>query len=364
VKKISVVLTLAVALCFVFTSLVQAGPDDPVTERWARAYLVNKRKAIKSPSWPILQPGTARSVKWVNWANDKRYAVYDSGTTGDNTDDLVLDKTTGLVWTRNTSLGGQTMTWKEGRDYCRGLAMGNVMGFRYPSLTEMYTLWEGSGGLPASTAGLWLNVPTGEGAWWTGSVSYPCIPTMPIIDEDETKFVGAWTYYDIDGYESYNRDFAEHAGGLGLSTATFINISTPPEGDFQVYAWWPAPGSGPTRATDAPFKITYNGSTRVFDVNQTVSSNMWKQLTTGVITDSSLPFTVQLSNDADGYVVADAVRVHFGAEVEDHPPVPYNDSYFDVEMSGITHTRIADQLGYIRATRGPARPHGPYPSSG
>jgi hypothetical protein len=91
---------------------------------------------------------------------------------------------------------------------------------------------------------------------------------------------------------------------------------------------------------------------------------MWKQLTTGVITDSSLPFTVQLSNDADGYVVADAVRVHFGAEVEDHPPVPYNDSYFDVEMSGITHTRIADQLGYIRATRGPARPHGPYPSSG
>jgi hypothetical protein len=93
-KKIAVVLTLAVAICFVLASLAQAGP---LTKPWVKKNMHNSRKAAGIPIWKITQNGTIDSVPWVD-ATNPRFAVYDYITPLDETDDVVLDKETGLVW--------------------------------------------------------------------------------------------------------------------------------------------------------------------------------------------------------------------------------------------------------------------------
>jgi hypothetical protein len=318
-KRAGLVLALAVAFCCVFTSLVQAGADDPVTEQWARMNLVNNKRAIKMPKWQILQPGTAKSVKWVTWQSNPRFAVYDNGTpTPNDFDDLVLDRATGLVWTRNTSLDGSTKTWHEARDFCMSLAVGNVRGFRLATIEEMYTLFQVDG-FVTGTAGLWLNVPSTDG-WWTDTIhddGEPKTPKTLVVDEDEATFEGQWTYKGMtwDPLKScYKGDYAESVTfDDGSSTATFINITTPPLGAFKVYLWWTVPSITPY-ASNAPFTVAWDGThTYTFFIDQNSPSDMWYELPIAdpVVHDDGQPLTVSLSNEANGYVVADAVKVVF-----------------------------------------------------
>ena len=48
-KKAILIIAFGVAFCFAQVSVVQAGPDDPVTERWAKRNLINKQKVTKIP---------------------------------------------------------------------------------------------------------------------------------------------------------------------------------------------------------------------------------------------------------------------------------------------------------------------------
>lgn len=98
-KKIAVVLTLAVAFCFVlYASVAQAASTDPVNKGYFNKRAKNTHRAVNIPIWQITQDGNAPfSVNWVDHAPNPRFAIYDPGTPGDETDDLVLDKETGLV---------------------------------------------------------------------------------------------------------------------------------------------------------------------------------------------------------------------------------------------------------------------------
>ena len=152
-RKITIILTLAVAFCFVLVSLVKADPNDPVTKGWANRNLVNKNRAAKIPIWQITREGTSKSVDWVDHTSNPRFAIYDHGTPEDNSDDLVLDKETGLIWARNAYLTGTTLTWGDALNYCRGLTLGDRMGWRLPTVEELSSLVDPSRTAPALPTG-------------------------------------------------------------------------------------------------------------------------------------------------------------------------------------------------------------------
>ena len=98
--------------------------------------------------------------------------------------------------------------------------------------------------------------------------------------------------------------------GTGSSTATWIFTVTP--GQFRVSTTWLAYSN---RATNAPYTIL-DGSTSkgTILVNQQAAPSgfsdqggTWQDL--GTFTISGNQLVVQLTNNANGYVIADAVRI-------------------------------------------------------
>ena len=105
-RKITTVLTLVMAFCFVLVSVAQAEEK-------------------------------AKPLKWVEHKPNPRFAIYDPGTPTQGGDDLVLDKKTGLVWARNANLAGKELTWKDACIYCQNLTLGNRKGWRLPTKEEL-----------------------------------------------------------------------------------------------------------------------------------------------------------------------------------------------------------------------------------
>ena len=98
-------------------------------------------------------------------------------------------------------------------------------------------------------------------------------------------------------------------GGTGQNKAEW-DIQIPRDGQYEVYAMWTAMDN---RATNAPYHIVHAGGETVRRVNQKQDGAKWVSL--GIY-----PFMEQreaaviLSNDADGYVIADAVKFEYCGE--------------------------------------------------
>lgn len=91
--------------------------------------------AISGPLWEIFRSGTNTSVVWKDQSSNPRFAIYnpkkDSNAVSSATlsDDLVLDKETGLVWTRNTNHFGQ-LNRLDLNTMRREIELGNRSGWR------------------------------------------------------------------------------------------------------------------------------------------------------------------------------------------------------------------------------------------
>ena len=106
-----------------------------------------------------------------------------------------------------------------------------------------------------------------------------------------------------------------HADNLRSPAATFTGSGTPrtaswalpvsTTGTYDVYARWVA---DPAHATNATYTVYYSGGTTPVSVNQTQEGGMWNLLGTFTL-DPSLNPKVELSDQANGIVVADAVMV-------------------------------------------------------
>lgn len=127
------------------------------------------------PVWNISKNGTSKSVRWVDHKPNPRFAIYDpqhdSNPINPDTlsDDLIFDKETGLVWSRDANLIGQH-NWLDSNTLCREFVLGNRSGWRLPSVEELSTLLDLKqtdlalpGGHP------FINVQYGTGiyAYWT-----------------------------------------------------------------------------------------------------------------------------------------------------------------------------------------------------
>ncbi len=127
----------------------------------------------------------------------------------------------------------------------------------------------------------------------------------PIADNWDATFVGPWTSYS--GTEEYGTDFQYRATGTGSNTVTWT-IKVPSAGDYSVYAWW---SQNTNRATNAPYTINYEGGSETVRVSQLVKGGQWNYL--GTYSFNAGDYTVVLADDANGYVVADAIKFEPGS---------------------------------------------------
>lgn len=123
----------------------------------------------------------------------------------------------------------------------------------------------------------------------------------------------AWTLNTVAG-RGFTNDlrFANGVSG-GTATATYTFNGLTPGTTYQISTTW-FPLSN--RATNAPFTISGGAAPQTVVVNQRnapvgYNSNgaTWQDLL-GSYTVTGTSLTIQLSNNANGYVIADAVRIH------------------------------------------------------
>src|SRR5262249_52154886 len=129
-----------------------------------------------------------------------------------------------------------------------------------------------------------------------------------------TALAGTWTAGSGTGYHN---TYAKVAAGNGSATASWTLSGLTPGATYQIAATWPGGLSGQSFlfANNATFTILDgNTPTAVLQRSQRFAPNEfsdggfgWSRLGTYLAHGTSL--TVQLSNLADGTVIADAVRV-------------------------------------------------------
>jgi hypothetical protein len=123
-----------------------------------------------------------------------------------------------------------------------------------------------------------------------------------VVDNMEGTFTCAWgTSTYVPGY--YGANYNYHTTGVGTDTFTWTpNIPT--AGSYKVYAWWT---TYTNRATNAPYTIYYNGGSQEVRVNQQTNGGQWNLLGTYDFAAGTSGYVV-LSDDADGIVIADAIK--------------------------------------------------------
>ena len=128
-------------------------------------------------------------------------------------------------------------------------------------------------------------------------------PSAIIIDNPNGTTVGTWsTSTNTSGFFGSNYQF--HATGTGTNTFTWTPI-IPSSDSYNVYARWTAHSN---RASDAKYTVTHAGGNTVVTVNQKQNNGTWMLLGTFTM-DPGQSHQVSLSDDANGFVIADAVKV-------------------------------------------------------
>lgn len=178
-------------------------------------------------------------------------------------------------------------------------------------------------GIPLSTNGDSNKYPPGisfEGAdarfirFKAGSGSYAftvtgtAVPTPPLTvicdnDKPSVTLSGNWSHNTLNETDQrYELSFEHAPAGDGSSTATF-RPNLPTGGRYKVFARWT---SNANRAINAPYTIHHAGGRKTVRMNQEKNGGKWVLLGEFDF-PSGTDGHVVLSNDADEYVVADAV---------------------------------------------------------
>lgn len=144
----------------------------------------------------------------------------------------------------------------------------------------------------------------------TGSVSASQPqPFSQIIDDGAAGHTKTGTWYSASSGRDRDSQWTLNGTGSSVSTWTFSGISS---GQYRISATWPAASH---YASDAPYSV-YNGtqflgtsrvSQKVAPSGLSDSGSQWKDLGNFTITGNTL--VVKLANNANGWVVADAIRI-------------------------------------------------------
>lgn len=160
-----------------------------------------------APIWDITANGTGEAVVWSDHGTNARFAIYDSETPSDPLDDLVCDKETKLVWTRNANPRGIDRPWRDAIAYTRqpnvgnpfGARFGGRMGWRLPAIAEIQTLVDPSKCSPTG------NLPLTDGENPALPSGHPFINVQATEDDGSTSITRKYwtaTTSEVDGAEA------------------------------------------------------------------------------------------------------------------------------------------------------------------
>jgi uncharacterized repeat protein (TIGR01451 family) len=149
-------------------------------------------------------------------------------------------------------------------------------------------------------------------------------PTEIIIDNLDPEFSteGSWSNYSNDALLHYGSDFAYAQPGTGADRAIFTpDIAASAE--YEVFVWWVMCWSN--CASNASYTVNHTGGSTTVreDQGDRDRAGQWNSI--GVFTfNAGTSGSIVLTNDTDGRVVADAVRL-----LPQGPPPPEADLAMD-----------------------------------
>lgn len=112
-----------------------------------------------------------------------------------------------------------------------------------------------------------------------------------------------WTHSTSEpGY--WGTDYQYVSGGTGTTYAEWT-ISPSQTGEYELFTWYTAHSN---RASNAPYTIEHNAGTTTVRIDQTQNGRQWVSLGTYPFI-ADVYYTVRLSNDANGIVISDAIRL-------------------------------------------------------
>jgi len=127
-------------------------------------------------------------------------------------------------------------------------------------------------------------------------------PTSIMADNAAGSATGTWpSSTSVGGYVGAN--YQVHAAGTGASSFSW-SLSVPSAGTYEAYARWT---QHPNRATNAKYTVNHAGGAAVVTVNQEAGGGTWQLL--GTYSFNAGGTTISLSDEANDYVIADAVML-------------------------------------------------------
>ncbi len=133
----------------------------------------------------------------------------------------------------------------------------------------------------------------------------PPEPNAIVIDNFHEDFctTGGWYFGKAEEVIFYRENYRYKEPGDGTARAEW-QFQLAESGDHNIYAWW---GWHANRASNAPFVIHHAGETEVVRVNQQAGAGQWNLI--GSFHFNAGEALIELANDADGNVIADAVAM-------------------------------------------------------
>jgi Secretion system C-terminal sorting domain/Cytosolic carboxypeptidase N-terminal domain len=128
-------------------------------------------------------------------------------------------------------------------------------------------------------------------------------PERLIIDNKNATTTSQWVISQS-GVDFYGDDFYHINAGNGENIITYESEKTE-SGIYDVFAWWTA-NSGNSSSTK--FILEANNEENIIEKSQQVNGGQWNYLSDISLYDSTT-IKIYISDDADGTVVADAIRI-------------------------------------------------------
>lgn len=242
-------------------------------------------------SWAETTVPTAKGKISVRWeAFDKQHLRMDV---------TIPANTTAQIFVPDNDMTGLAVTEQGRAVFENGSFAAGAPGLTQGGISDGYIVFTaGSGTYSFEVTGTPLNTP---------DIGTEEPESGIILDDAQAVYEGNWVYETASNLnDRYGDGFHYSPWTSGQPTASAVYTATVEQaGKYDVFAWW---GTHPNRATDTPYTIEYGETSDTVRVNQEENGGKWNELGSYEL-QAGETVSVTITNDANEYVIADAVRI-------------------------------------------------------